>query len=110
MQAVEPSPTPIKSKPVAKLFASTKANNKTKRGKAPKVRTAKLNKTEFVLKLLRRETGASIDEMVKATGWQAHSVRGFLSGTVKKKLGLDLLSKTDGDGTRRYRINDGKPV
>ena len=42
---------------------------------------------------------------MEVTGWQAHSVRGFLSGTVKKKLGLPLVSDTGKDGVRRYRID-----
>ncbi|WP_414464663.1 DUF3489 domain-containing protein [Hyphomicrobium sp. B1] len=45
-----------------------------------------------------------MEEMMQATDWQQHSVRGFLAGTVKRKLGLDLTSsKTDGE-VRRYRI------
>ena len=48
--------------------------------------------------------GAAIDELQTATGWQAHSVRGFLAGTVKKKLGLVLQSNKAEDGVRRYRV------
>ena len=44
--------------------------------------------------------------MMAATGWQAHSVRGFLSGTVRKKLGFDVSSEKDDDSVRRYRIAD----
>jgi hypothetical protein len=44
---------------------------------------------------------------VTATGWQQHSVRGFLAGVVRKKLGLNLVSEAD-DGGRTYRIKDGK--
>lgn len=57
-----------------------------------------------VLALLRRETGASVPEMMEASGWQAHSVRGFMSGTVKKKLGLEVMSARDEGGERRYRV------
>ena len=54
--------------------------------------------------LLRDLDGATIDELQTATGWQAHSVCGFLAGTVKKKLGLILDSKKAEDGVRRYRV------
>lgn len=63
-----------------------------------------LSKTAACLALLQQDGGASLTELMSATGWQAHSVRGFLSGTVKKKLGLRLTSSSDGDDIRRYRI------
>ena len=57
-----------------------------------------------LLQLLNRPEGASIEDMMQATQWQQHSVRGFLAGTVKKKLRLPLTSsKAEGD-VRRYRI------
>ena len=57
-----------------------------------------------LLQLLNRPEGASIEDMMLATAWQQHSVRGFLAGTVKKKMGLPLTSsKAEGD-VRRYRI------
>ncbi|MFZ1813638.1 MAG: DUF3489 domain-containing protein [Rhizobiaceae bacterium] len=65
-------------------------------------------KAEIILRKLKITKGATIDELVEATGWQSHSVRGFLSGTVKKKLGLELVSEAAKDGIRRYRITDGK--
>ena len=55
--------------------------------------------------MLRAPAGATIDAMMQATGWQQHSVRGFLAGIVRKKLGLNLIS-TAGDSGRIYRIND----
>ncbi|MDX8522235.1 DUF3489 domain-containing protein [Mesorhizobium dulcispinae] len=66
----------------------------------------KQNKSELVLKKLRLAKGATIEMVVEATGWQAHSVRGFLSAVVKKKLGLNLVSHVGKDGVRRYRIDD----
>jgi len=65
---------------------------------------AKTTKTEQCLALLTTPHGATIDELQAATGWQAHSVRGFLAGTVKKKLGLTLDSKKTEDGVRRYFV------
>jgi hypothetical protein len=63
-------------------------------------------KQEQVIGLLRRPDGASIEEMAKAAGWQIHSVRGVISGALKKKLGLAIASeKVKGRG-RIYRIND----
>jgi hypothetical protein len=57
--------------------------------------------------MLRKPTGATIAAMRAATGWQQHSVRGFLAGVVRKKLGLNLVSDQTDKG-RVYRIKDGK--
>ena len=70
--------------------------------KTPK--TATPSKLDTIEKLLKRKQGASIDEMVKATGWQQHSVRGAMAGSLKKR-GLAITSQKV-DGTRRYRIGD----
>ena len=70
----------------------------------PTPTNAKPSKHDRLLKLLHSKSGASIAEMQKATGWQPHSVRGFLAGTVKKKQGLPLSSKLDKSGLRRYFI------
>jgi hypothetical protein len=53
--------------------------------------------------LLQQSSGVSLPDLMKATGWQAHSIRGFISGTLKKRLGLNVISYT-ADGLRRYRI------
>ena len=60
-------------------------------------------KLGIVVALLRRPNGASLEELMAATGWQKHSVRGALSGAVKKKLGLPVISEKV-DGARVYRL------
>jgi len=57
-----------------------------------------------VLDLLKRPSGATMKELMKATGWQPHSVRGFISGTVGKKMGLSVESTKGEDGERTYSI------
>ncbi len=64
----------------------------------------KTSKTSTLLKLLRSNKGASMAQMQQASGWQAHSVRGFLAGTVKRRLGLTVLSKVSQSGERLYSI------
>jgi Protein of unknown function (DUF3489) len=80
------------------------AANAKKPVKADEPKVERVTKQERVLKLLSQPDGASIEEMMQATDWQQHSVRGFLAGTVKKKLGFPLTSSKPNDGARRYRI------
>ncbi len=61
-------------------------------------------KKQIAVSLLQRSKGASIAEMQRAMGWQAHSVRGFLAATVKKMPGVILVSEKAGTGPRRYRV------
>lgn len=63
------------------------------------------SKSDLVIARLQAAQGASIPDLMEATGWQAHSVRGFLSATVRKKRGLNLVSDVDAAGERRYRID-----
>jgi hypothetical protein len=83
--------------------ASAAAAAKTLR-KAAEPKVARVTKQERVLTLLSQSEGASIEEMMQTTDWQQHSVRGFLAGTVKKKLGFSLTSLKPDGGVRRYRI------
>ena len=57
--------------------------------------------------LLKRPEGATLEQMTQATGWQSHSVRGAMSGSIKKKLGLAITSEKT-DGGRVYRIQSGE--
>jgi hypothetical protein len=112
-QASEPKPTskPRRAQPGANVApAKGKSDKKaTPAKKAPTARPKSTgaregSKTAKVLELLKRPNGATLAELMKATGWQAHSVRGFLSGTVGKKLGLAVASTKGEDGERRYSV------
>ena len=85
------------------------AKKATPAKKAPKgaKKTAKVregSKTDQVLELLKRPGGVTAAELMKVTGWQPHSVRGFLSGTIRKKMGLEVLSTKGEDGERTYSV------
>ena len=74
------------------------------RKKAEKRASREGSKPAKVLELLKRPHGATLKELMKATGWQPHSVRGFLSGTVGKKMGLAVTSTKGEDGERSYSV------
>ncbi|MBS1877850.1 MAG: DUF3489 domain-containing protein [Acidobacteria bacterium] len=61
------------------------------------------SKKAIVLEMLRRPEGATLAEIMSATGWMAHSVRGFISGSLTKKMGLTVESRKREDGARVYR-------
>lgn len=92
---------PIKRRAVGEKRKAAGADDSRTAGQKPAARSQ--SKTEIVLKKLRSAKGATIESLMEATGWQAHSVRGFLSAVVKKKLGVTLVSEIGKDGTRRYR-------
>ena len=88
----------------AKRSSSKKAAAPTaKATKASSGRPSPDTKQDRVVALLQQPGGAALDVLVDATGWQKHSVRGFLAGTVRKKLKLALISEKL-DGIRTYRI------
>lgn len=95
--------TPKKGKAGKKAASAKKApkahNSKNKGGSARDG-----SKAAKILALLKRPDGATVKDLMKATGWQPHSVRGFLSGTVRKKLELEVISSKRKDGERSYSI------
>jgi Protein of unknown function (DUF3489) len=98
------SATVIAKKPRRSVVSRTERAAAKMPEKAGEPRLERVTKQECMLTLLSQPEGASIEEMMQATDWQQHSVRGFLAGTVKKKLGFSLTSSKPDDGVRRYRI------
>lgn len=91
---------PKKGKSGKKAKAAKKA---PKGGK--KTGVARLgSKTATILEMLKRSGGATAKELLKATGWMPHSLRGFISGTLGKKMGLTVVSSKGDDGERTYSI------
>jgi hypothetical protein len=105
--------TKAKSKPKTSTRKSARAGNKSKprRGLASKPTSNAESRPDTkharIIVMLRAPAGATIAAIMTATDWQQHSVRGFLAGVVRKKLGLNLISEK-GDKGRVYRIKEGK--
>ena len=70
----------------------------------PKATAPKSSKQQTMINLLTREEGATLQQLVTATGWQKHSVHGAMAGVLKKKMGLTITSSKDAGGERVYRI------
>jgi hypothetical protein len=99
-------PAKTRKKQAAKKTAVAKV---PKQPKAKKVEPTpapapESSKKDQVLALLRRPTGATLGEIIAATCWQKHTVRGFIAGSVSKKMGLCVESKKNDAGERAYRI------
>jgi hypothetical protein len=104
--------TKSRSKSKTSTGAATRSTSKSK----PRSRSARSSpkgtkradtKHARILAMLRTPAGVTITALMKATEWQQHSVRGFLAGVVRKKLGLNLVSEPTDKG-RVYRIKDGQ--
>jgi hypothetical protein len=93
-----------KPKSGTKASPATSARKRRTHAKAAKPEARAGSKTAKILALLKRPGGATAKQLMKATGWQPHSVRGFLSGTVGKKMGLTVTSTKSGDGERSYSV------
>jgi Protein of unknown function (DUF3489) len=99
-----------KSKASARSVARTTSKSRPRSRSvqsSPKTSTRPETKHARILAMLRTPAGATIAAIMTATEWQQHSVRGFLAGVVRKKLGLNLVSESTDRG-RVYRIKDSK--
>jgi hypothetical protein len=104
--------TKPKSEPKATARSTSRSTNKSKTrtrpAPSPSKPTARPDtKHARILAMLRTPAGATIAAIMTVTEWQQHSVRGFLAGVVRKKLGLNLVSEQTDKG-RVYRIRDSK--
>lgn len=110
------APTPASSKHDERPQETAKPQKATSKPKATKALASAKSKTpspagtkiDSLIALLRRKTGGTIPEAMEATGWQAHSVRGAISGTLKKKHGLTVTSDVEGARGRVYSIAAGR--
>jgi hypothetical protein len=104
------------TKPKSKTKAAARATARKTNKREFRVRAAPTSlkttakpdtKHTRIVAMLRSPGGATIAAIMTATDWQQHSVRGFLAGVVRKRLGLNLISEVTDKG-RVYRIRDGK--
>jgi hypothetical protein len=105
LKAKDPHASTTLTAPAGKLslVRSTKTSAKAA---APKTAAKpKLGKIDKIIAMMRRPNGATIKDLGKATAWQAHSIRGAISGTIRKKQGLNVVSEKSGN-IRFYRIAD----
>lgn len=87
------------------LFAITSEGLKAIGVQPPVAPKRTVSKQAILIELMTRPEGATLAQMVQATGWQAHTVRGCLAGTLKKKLGLLIDSVKETNGERVYRVS-----
>ena len=102
LKAARTAPTPAPQAAPAAPKKTKAAKRATAKDAAPTARDG--SKKAIVLDMLRRADGATLKDIMDATDWQAHSVRGFISGSLGKKMGLTVDSFKRPDGVRAYRI------
>jgi len=103
IQALTPTPAPQAAPAAPKKAKATKQARAKDDATGPKG-AREGSKKAIVLELLRHPEGASLKEIADATQWQAHSIRGFISGALGKKMGLTVESLKTESGDRVYRI------
>ena len=86
------------------LSSDAKATKKTPKAAKEAGSAKEGSKAAKIIDLLKRPNGATLAEIMKAANWQAHSVRGIISGTLTKKMGLTVVSVKGEDGERNYSI------
>jgi len=97
---------------MSKASATARAKKPTHAKRATKPKAAATtastpraeSKQAKLIEMLKRPEGATIDEIVKALAWQSHTIRGAISGALKKKLGLKVESEKVDDRGRVYRV------
>lgn len=92
--------TALKAASVKKIVTSKSAQPVATVSSTP----VKQNKQSELIRLLNQAQGASLQELIELSGWQAHSIRGFISGVLRKQKLLNVLIEKDASGVRRYRI------
>jgi uncharacterized protein DUF3489 len=85
--------------------STNKATRTKKASKAAKSGPREGSKTDAILALMKQPSGTTLKAIMEATNWQAHSVRGFISGTLNKKMGLTVASTKSESGERTYSIS-----
>ena len=106
-----PGTTPVKkfkdrATAVSRIWARIQSLGEGVPVEATKKNFLEGSKTETILALIKRPDGASLKEIMEATNWQAHSVRGFISGTLGKKMRLTVVSTRTSDGQRIYSLKN----
>jgi hypothetical protein len=99
--------SPRSKKPAAARATRATAKPARKRPapkRKPLPRTEGASKQSQLIALLQSPTGGTVEQMMSLTGWQPHSVRGVISGVLRKRLGLNVSSEVQESGARIYRI------
>ncbi len=102
-KAAKPAPPKKEAKSAPKKAPKEKAPAQKKASK-PATESRGGSKKGLVIELMRRKEGATLAEIAKATEWQNHSIRGFISGQLTKKMGLIVESSKNEAGERTYKL------